>query len=168
MQLGEGPWSPQRRRPKAIRCRSFSRFSGTPSTLRGEREGGRFPALDRLDLLENGRLLLGNDARGGLSRPSADELIIDGAEFALDHLAGWRDPGDQPAAGLGSLRPAGGTAVEEIRSPEVIIARGVRRLTKLGSSQFVSSSRPRPAWWAPTTPPWRATLQKVVGQARHS
>lgn len=109
----------------------LSVFWGTPSTLRGEREGGRFPALDRLDLLENGRLLLGTDARGGLSRPSAGELVIDGAEFALDHLAGRRDPGDQPAAGLGSLRPAGETAIEEIRSPEVLLARGVRRLTKL-------------------------------------
>src|SRR5712691_8277888 len=37
----------------------LSVFWGTPSTLRGERNGGRFPALDRLDLLENGRLLAG-------------------------------------------------------------------------------------------------------------
>ncbi|HEX7263947.1 MAG TPA: hypothetical protein VF383_07190 [Candidatus Dormibacteraeota bacterium] len=109
----------------------LSVFWGTPSTLRGERDGGRFPALDRLDLLENGRLLIGIDARRGLSRPSAGELIIEGAEFALDHLAGWRDPRDQPAAGLGSLLPAGETAVEEIRNPEVLLARGVRRLTKL-------------------------------------
>jgi predicted nucleotidyltransferase len=29
----------------------LSVFWGTPSTLRGDREGGRFPALDRLDLL---------------------------------------------------------------------------------------------------------------------
>jgi hypothetical protein len=112
-------------------CELLSVFWGTPSTLRRQGDGGRFPALDRLDLLENGRLLIGTEARGALSRPSIGELITDGAEFALDHLAGWRAPEDQPAAGLGSLRPAGESAVEEIRSPEVLLARGVRRLTKL-------------------------------------
>ena len=39
----------------------LSVFWGTPATLRGERDGGRFPALDRLDLIENGRLLVGSD-----------------------------------------------------------------------------------------------------------
>ena len=47
----------------------LSVFWGTPVTLRGERKGGRFPALDRLDLIENGRLLVGaDDARAGLPR----------------------------------------------------------------------------------------------------
>ena len=32
----------------------LSVFWGTPSTLQGEQRGGRFPALDRLDLIENG------------------------------------------------------------------------------------------------------------------
>jgi hypothetical protein len=109
----------------------LSVFWGTPSTLRRQREGGRFPALDRLDLLENGRLLIGTEAREGLSRPSVDELITDGAEFALDYLAGRRDPRDEPAGTLGSLLPAGKNAVEEIRSPEALLARGVRRVTKL-------------------------------------
>jgi hypothetical protein len=109
----------------------LSVFWGTPSTLRGEQQGGRFPALDRLDLLENGQLLIGTEARRGLSRPSVGELITDGAEFALDHLAGWRDAGDLRVAGLSSLQRAGETAIEEIRSPEVLLARGVRRLTKL-------------------------------------
>src|SRR6266849_2270243 len=45
----------------------LSVFWGTPATLRGERVGGRFPPLDRLDLLEHGRLLAGQDARGGVS-----------------------------------------------------------------------------------------------------
>jgi predicted nucleotidyltransferase len=45
----------------------LSVFWGTPATLRGERDGGRFPALDRLDLIENGRLLAGSDeTRRGL------------------------------------------------------------------------------------------------------
>ena len=109
----------------------LSVFWGTRSTLRGEREGGRFPPLDRLDLIENGRLLAGTDARDGLPRPSADELVITGAEFALDFLAGVRRPGGPQAEGLGSMRPAGEETVEEIRSPEALLARGVRRLTKL-------------------------------------
>jgi predicted nucleotidyltransferase len=112
-------------------CRRLSVFWGTPSTLRGEREGGRFPPLDRLDLIENGRLLSGTEARAGLLRPGAGELVITGAEFALDFLAGVRGPGGPSTEGLGSLRPAGDDAVEEIRSPEVLLARGVRRLTKL-------------------------------------
>src|ERR1043165_6806840 len=32
----------------------LSVFWGTPATLAGDREGGRFPPLDRLDLLESG------------------------------------------------------------------------------------------------------------------
>ena len=68
----------------------LSVFWGTQATLRGEREGGRFPPLDRLDLIENGWLLAGVDARTGLARPTADELLINGAEFALDFLAGLR------------------------------------------------------------------------------
>jgi hypothetical protein len=96
----------------------LSVFWGSPSTLRGERAGGRFPPLDRLDLLEHGRLLVGVDARCGLCRPSAEELLVSGAEFALEFLAGVGDPGDP-------------SAVEEIRSPELLLARGVRRLTKL-------------------------------------
>ena len=68
----------------------LSVFWGTPATLRGECEGGRFPPLDRLDLIENGRLIAGVDARTGLPRPTADELLITGAEFALEFLAGLR------------------------------------------------------------------------------
>jgi hypothetical protein len=43
----------------------LSVFLGTPSTLRGQSRGGRFPHLDRLDLLDHGRLLTGEDARSG-------------------------------------------------------------------------------------------------------
>jgi hypothetical protein len=47
----------------------LSVFWGTPSTLRGQGRGGRFPPLDRLDLLDYGRLLTGRDARSGVARP---------------------------------------------------------------------------------------------------
>jgi hypothetical protein len=110
----------------------LSVFWGTPSTLRGQLHGGRFPPLDRLDLLENGRLLAGTEARDGLPRPSASELLIAGAEFALGYLAGAPRPGRSRrlwawARFLG--RKAG--AVGEIRRPEALLARGVRRVTKL-------------------------------------
>jgi hypothetical protein len=110
----------------------LSVFWGTPSTLRGEQTGGRFPALDRLDLLESGRLLAGSDeARHSLPRPSSRELIVTGAEFALDYLAGVRSPASVGSVGLGSMRLAGAGAVEELRSPELLVGRGVRRVTKL-------------------------------------
>jgi hypothetical protein len=92
----------------------LSVFWGTPSTLRGECAGGRFPAIDRLDLIQNGRLLAGRDMRAGVPRPAARELTVAGAEFAIEHLAGTQDD-----------------AVEEIRRPELLVARGVRRMTKL-------------------------------------
>jgi predicted nucleotidyltransferase len=108
----------------------LSVFWGTPATLRGEREGGRFPALDRLDLIENGRLLVGaDDARAGLPRPGLRELIVTGAEFALDYLADLRRPAGAPARS--ALQAAGKGAIEEILCPELLIAHGVRRLTKL-------------------------------------
>jgi len=109
----------------------LSVFWGTPATLRGNAEGGRFPPLDRLDLIEHGRLLLGADARQGLARPGTHELLVAGAEFALESLAGVRSPAATSAGRPGSLRPAGTDASEEIRSPDLLLARGVRRLTKL-------------------------------------
>jgi hypothetical protein len=108
----------------------LSVFWGTPSTLAGEREGGRFPPPDRLDLLESGRLLAGSDeARPRVRRPSTEELVITGAEFALDHLAAVR-----PAAGddrLGSIHAGGDEAMQQIRSPELLVDQGVRQVTKL-------------------------------------
>jgi hypothetical protein len=90
----------------------LSVFWGTPAMLRGDRDGGRFPPLDRLDLIENGRLVAGSyDGLAGLPRPSTRELIVTGAEFALDYLRN-------------------GT-VDEIRSPELLISHGIRRVTKL-------------------------------------
>jgi 2-keto-4-pentenoate hydratase len=112
-------------------CERLSVFWGTPGTLRGECEGGRFPPLDRLDLLENGRLLFGTDARAGLPSPTTRELVVSGGEFALDFLAGVRASAARQASGLGSLRPARDGAVAEIRNPTLLVSRGVRRLTKL-------------------------------------
>jgi predicted nucleotidyltransferase len=109
----------------------LSVFWGTPTTLRGRREGGRFPPLDRLDLIDNGRLLEGVDDRHGLPCPDRDELLISGARFALEFLAG-EPPAPQPAdAGLASLRRANEDAIKEVSDPELLLARGIRRVTKL-------------------------------------
>lgn len=42
----------------------------------------RLPAVDRIDLLDHGRLLLGRDERAGATRPDAGTLVREGAEFA--------------------------------------------------------------------------------------
>jgi hypothetical protein len=108
----------------------LSVFWGTPSTLRGEVAGGRFPSLDRADLLEHGRLLAGEDMRAALPAPDVTALVVEGAAFALDFLGpGWAASGS--ATGLGSLVPAGHEVVEDIRRPERLAAKGPRHLTKI-------------------------------------
>jgi 2-keto-4-pentenoate hydratase len=109
----------------------LSVFWGTPATLRGQREGGRFPPLDRLDLIDNGRLLEGVDDRHGLPRPDTGELLISGAQFALEFLAGEPTAPAPANAGLGSLEAANADAIEELSDPELLLARGIRRVTKL-------------------------------------
>jgi hypothetical protein len=120
-----------RKRAGSPLAQRLSVFWGTPSTLQGQAEGGRFPPLDRLDLIENGRLLAGVDARRGLPRPSAQELLVTGAEFALDFLAGLRADSTQAASGLGSMGAANEDAIKEIRDPDLLLAGGGRRVTKL-------------------------------------
>src|SRR5689334_15983309 len=64
----------------------LSVFWGSVDSLNHGSQGGRFPPLDRLDLIKYGRLLAGTDVRGKLKTPSRDELVIAGAEFALSRL----------------------------------------------------------------------------------
>jgi hypothetical protein len=97
----------------------LSVFWGTPATLRGRRRGGRFPPLDRLDLLDYGRLLTGRDVRSAVARPGHAELLVAGAEFALGSLGGAAKPRFRTGS------------VEEIRDPARLVARGPRRLTKV-------------------------------------
>lgn len=62
-------------------------FWCTAESFAGRAAGGRFPPLDRLCLLEHGRLLQGNDVRSDLTPPNPTELLIAGARFALEVLA---------------------------------------------------------------------------------
>jgi hypothetical protein len=108
----------------------LSVFWGTPSTLAGQARGGRFPPLDRLDLLEHGRLLSGQDVRHRVARPGQAELLAGGAEFALGYLAGDRRAPDRARDwARGHLR--GASALAEIRTPSLLVSRGPRRLTKI-------------------------------------
>jgi hypothetical protein len=79
--------------------------------LRGEATGGRFPPLDWLDLLQYGRLLLGQDMREALPAPTARALLVAGADFALQALA-------TPEV------------TAELRDPALLLHAGVRPLTK--------------------------------------
>jgi hypothetical protein len=84
---------------------------GTPDSLAGHAAGGRFPPLDRLCLLEHGRLLTGTDVRSGLPWPDRTDLLVAGAEFALETLAG--------------------DVLAQVRRPELLIAAGIRWTTKI-------------------------------------
>ena len=108
----------------------LSVFWGTPETLAGRTPGGRFPPLDRLDLLENGLLIDGTECRQGLTGPDPAELLVAGAEFALDFLGPGHEPDGPVGASLGSLSPGGDEVIEEIRRPELLLKRGTRHLTK--------------------------------------
>jgi hypothetical protein len=109
----------------------LSVFWGTPETLAGRASGGRFPPLDRLDLLENGLLLDGTECREGLTGPGPDELVVEGAAFALDFLGPGLETGQSASSNLGSLPPAGDEVIEEIRRPEILLKQGTRHLTKI-------------------------------------
>lgn len=65
----------------------LSVFWGSPTSLSGSSRGGRFPPLDRLDLIRHGRLLVGTDVRRRLEAPSRQELVIAASEFALGRLS---------------------------------------------------------------------------------
>ena len=108
----------------------LSVFWGTPSTLRGRVRGGRFPPLDRLDLIEYGRLLAGADVRDGVARPSRAELLVAGAQFALGTLGGDLGLADR-VKGLIMRDKPGHDPVQEIRAPALLAARGPRRVTKV-------------------------------------
>jgi hypothetical protein len=108
----------------------LSVFWGTPATLAGQRRGGRFPPLDRLDLLEYGRLLTGQDLRSVVARPDQAELLVAGAEFALGYLGGTAKLPDRLRA-WARLRRPDDTVLNEIRTPSRLVSRGPRRLTKI-------------------------------------
>ncbi len=89
----------------------LSVFWGSKASLTGKSTLGRFPPVDRLDLLQYGRLLEGKDLREGLPVPTQRELVVAAAWLGLEVL-------DRP-----DVRA-------ELISPEVLYAHGPRPLTK--------------------------------------
>ena len=108
----------------------LSVFWGTPSTLQGRARGGRFPPLDRLDLLEYGHLLTGRETRPSLARPGQAELLVAGAEFALGHLGGAPKLPDR-LLGWARYGLHNANALNEIRTPSLLVASGPRHMTKI-------------------------------------
>ena len=96
----------------------LSVFWGSESTLRGEGSAGRFPPLDRLDLIRYGRLLFGDDVRTGLPIPSQRDLVVRGAEsgLALVRRPAYREALSAPASLLaGGPKPLTKTILFPVR-----------------------------------------------------
>ena len=67
---------------------NVSIFWGSITSINGLDDGGRYPPFDRLDLIDHALLLIGEDVRAELQKPSRKELEIAGAKFALEYLGG--------------------------------------------------------------------------------
>ncbi|MGW7536626.1 hypothetical protein [Amycolatopsis sp. NPDC054798] len=76
----------------------------------GRFDYGRLPPVDRLDLIESGRLLYGADPRASAQPPDADELVLNGAEFAVSRFDD--------------------AYLAEVKNPARLLAKGVRATTK--------------------------------------
>ena len=90
----------------------LSVFWGSVASLGQGLQAGRFPPLDRLDLIKYGRLLAGADVRSKLRMPTREELVVAGAEFALRRL-GNRE------------------VIDRIRNAESLASSDPKTLTKL-------------------------------------
>jgi hypothetical protein len=67
--------------------RKLSVFWSSLPALRAGHDDGRFPAIDRVQLADHGRLLLGSDVAGQVARADGRELLLESARFAVDVLA---------------------------------------------------------------------------------
>ncbi|WP_219413982.1 hypothetical protein [Pseudonocardia nigra] len=85
-------------------------WSDWPGVQQGIATTGRLPEVDRLDLLDSGRLLQGVDQRAGAERPDPAVIVRQAAEFAL-----WKFD-DRYIARLGA--------------PADLVAEGARSVTK--------------------------------------
>jgi len=89
----------------------LSIFWGSQASLRGDGGEGRFPSLDRLDLIRHGRLIAGQDTRAGLPVPSQRQLVVEAAQFCAGLVPRSR--------------------IEEwVQNPAGLVASGPRPLTK--------------------------------------
>jgi hypothetical protein len=91
----------------------------------------RLPAVDRLDLVEHGRLLAGTDRRAGAVPPTHEELVLDGARFAI----GWYD-----AARIAVLRDPAALAGQDARTVTKTVLFPVRFLATLHTGRAGSNA----------------------------
>ncbi len=66
---------------------NISIFWGSVESLNGVIDAGRYPPFDRLDLIDHGQLLSGQDIRQILVKPTRKELEIASSTFSLSYLA---------------------------------------------------------------------------------
>jgi hypothetical protein len=100
---------------KASQLDYADRFSLYWSSYHGEdfNQGrGRFPALDRLDLLRHGLLIQGVDCRTELTTPKPEMIVIESGKFILSFML------------------AGEKCDELIKHADVIMKKGTRYFTK--------------------------------------
>jgi hypothetical protein len=91
----------------------------------------RLPAVDRLDLLEHGRLLAGTDRRAGAVPPTHEELVLDGARFAVR----WYD-----GARIATLRDPAALAEQDARTVTKTVLFPVRFLATLHTGRAGSNA----------------------------
>jgi hypothetical protein len=93
----------------------LSLFWSTWSDLAAQTPRGRFPLVDRIDLVQHGRCIFGNDERANVALPSPSqrscELVIETARFMLAKLATSAHE-------------------EKLREPERLVSLGARDVTK--------------------------------------
>jgi hypothetical protein len=89
----------------------LSLFWGSTQSLSSSSLQGRFPPLDRLDLILHGQLLAGRDIVTGLPKPSREELVIGAVQFALETLGKPEE-------------------ILQVRNPASLAKRGMRHVGK--------------------------------------
>jgi len=102
----------------------LSVFWGSRQSLTFGGALGRFPPLDRLDLIRYGRLLTGQDQRSGLPVPTHRELVLAAARYCLTLVARYDLP-------------------EYVRDPAGLLQKGARVYTKtvLFPARFLYTAR---------------------------
>ena len=127
----------------------LSIFWGSWDSLAGGADHGRFPAIDRLDLLRSGVLLAGLDERARVPEPTHAEVVIETAQFALAKL---HDP----------------SSIARLSDPAGLLRDGRRAVTKAvlspvrflftGETGGIGSNDDAAAWYSST----RAVAPELV------
>ncbi|GAA1905655.1 hypothetical protein [Streptantibioticus ferralitis] len=134
----------------------LSVFWSSLAALRENRDDGRFPAIDRLDLAENVKILHGEDITAKLPRPDRAQLLKESARFALAKLATDRVVGafHQPAMLLDALVPLTRVVLLPVRFLHTT-ATGRLAATDEAVDRYLADPQPVAAELIRTTMRWR-------------